>query len=399
MQEPFRAVRVTDDVYWVGAIDWTIRDFHGYSTERGTTYNAFLILADKVTLIDTVKAPFCEEMFSRIASVIDPAKIDYIVSNHSEMDHSGCLPQAIARIKPERVFASANGVKALNAHFHQDLGAEAVADGQTLSLGNRTLQFTETKMLHWPDSMISYLVEEALLFSQDGFGMHLAASQRFDEEFDLAVLEREAAKYFANILLPFAPMVQAALKKLGGLDIRIIAPDHGPLWRTNLSAVVSWYARWAEQKPLPKAVIVYETMWGSTEIMARAVQEGLVSEGIDVRSMRIRDCHRSNIATELLDTTALIVGSPTLNNQVFPTVAEVLSYAKGLRRKNLLGAAFGSHGWSGGAVAQIVEALNAMKAAMIGDPVDIEYVPEEKSLMRCRELGVLAARQIRERVG
>lgn len=399
MQEPFRAVRVTDDVYWVGAIDWTIRDFHGYSTERGTSYNAFLILADKITLIDTVKAPFCEEMFSRIASVVDPAKIDYIVSNHSEMDHSGCLPQAIAQIKPERVFASANGVKALKAHFHQDLGVETVADGQTLSLGNRTLHFTETKMLHWPDSMISYLVEEALLFSQDGFGMHLAASQRFDEEFDLVLLEHEAAKYFANILLPFAPMVQTALKKVGGLDIKIIAPDHGPIWRTNLGAVLSWYARWAEQKPLLKALIVYETMWGSTEMMARSIEEGLVSEGIDVRSIRIRDCHRSNIATELLDTAALIVGSPTLNNQVFPTVAEILSYAKGLRRKNLLGAAFGSHGWSGGAVAQIVEALNAMKVAMIGDPVDIEYVPEKESLMRCRELGVLAARQIRERVG
>ncbi|MCX5758168.1 MAG: FprA family A-type flavoprotein [Candidatus Hydrogenedentes bacterium] len=205
------AVRITDDVYWVGAIDRDLRDFHGYATERGTTYNAYLVLADKVTLIDTVREPFFEEMLARIASVIDPARIDYIVSNHSELDHTGCLPQTIELVRPEKVFASSHGVKTLQAHFHRDLGVTAVEEGETVSLGNRTLTFIETRMLHWPDSMFCYMVEEELLFSQDGFGMHLASDERFADEIEPAILRSEAAKYYANILLPFSPMV-----KIGG---------------------------------------------------------------------------------------------------------------------------------------------------------------------------------------
>ncbi len=232
---PSGAVQISEHVYWVGAIDWAIRDFHGYLTERGTTYNAFLILADKVTLIDTVKAPFRQELLARIASVIDPARIDYIISNHAEMDHSGCLPEIIRAVQPEKVFASTLGVKALQDHFHADIALTPVKDGETLSLGNMHVSFLETRMVHWPDSMFTFLVEEGVLFSNDGFGMHLAGTVRFDDEVERAVLVHQAAKYYANILLPFSSLIAKLLEKVRGLnlDIRLIAPDHGPVWRTD----------------------------------------------------------------------------------------------------------------------------------------------------------------------
>jgi len=394
MNAPFTAVKITEDVYWVGAIDWSLRDFHGYSTGRGTTYNAYLVVAKDVTLIDTVKVPFRDEMFGRIRSVIDPAKIRYIISNHSEMDHTGCLPEAAAWIKPEKIFASANGVKALDAHFHGAVAATAVANGEELSLGNKTVRFIETKMLHWPDSMFSYLVEDQVLFSQDGFGMHLASTERFDDQIDRGTVLYEAAKYYANILLPFAPMVSLALKKAETLPLKLIAPDHGPVWRRDIDLIVDLYANWAAQRPGRKAVIVYETMWGSTGAMAKAIEDGLVAEGVSVKSMRLKENHRSNVATELLGAGALIVGSPTLNNQMFPTVADMLTYLKGLKPKNLVGAVFGSYGWSEAAVRQLADAMGELQIKLVAEPLSVQYVPDEAALIKCRELGQQIAQSI-----
>jgi flavorubredoxin len=387
MNTPFSAIEIAKDVYWVGAIDWSLRDFHGYATDRGTTYNAYLVLADDITLVDTVKAPFLDEMLARIRSVVDPAKIRYIVSNHSEMDHTGCLPEAAASIKPEKLFASANGVKAIEAHFHGAVAATPVANGEELSLGSKTIRFIETKMLHWPDSMFSYLVEDQILFSQDGFGMHLASTERFDDQIDRGVLLHEAAKYYANILLPFAPMVSIALKKADTLPLKMIAPDHGPVWRRDIDLIVDLYASWAAQKPGRKAVIVYDTMWGSTAAMARAIEDGLVAECVNVKSMRLKESHRSNVATELLGVGALIVGSPTLNNQMFPTVADVLTYLKGLKPKNLVGAVFGSYGWSEAAVKQLAAAMGELQVKLVADPLAVQYVPDQEALIKCRELG------------
>jgi flavorubredoxin len=214
MKDIFKAIRISDHVWWVGAIDWNIRDFHGYMTKRGSTYNAYLILADKVTLMDTVRAPFRNEMMARIASVIDPGAIQYIVSNHSEMDHSGCLPEVIDAVRPEKVYTSVMGAKTLQEIFHRELPLIPLKDGDSLSLGNMTLSFLETRMLHWPDSMFSYLAEEQVLFSQDAFGMHLASSQRFDDEIDPAVLRYEAATYFANILTPYAALITKLLVRV-----------------------------------------------------------------------------------------------------------------------------------------------------------------------------------------
>ncbi len=401
MEKPFQAVKLTDRVYWVGAVDWAIRNFHGYATTRGTTYNAYLILADNTILIDTVKAPFRGELLSRIASVIEPEKIDYIVSNHSEMDHSGCLPEVIEAVKPEKVFASANGVKALSAHFHGEQDVVAVQDGESLSLGNVNLTFMETRMLHWPDSMFTYLAEEEILFSQDAFGMHLASTERFDDEIDNDVLEYEAAKYYANILLPLSSFVSKLLDRVGelGLNFKMVLPDHGPIWRTKIGRIVELYDKWAAQQRACKAVIVYETMWQSTAKMARAICDGLMSAGVSAKVMPLGSCHRSDVATEILDAGALVVGSPTLNNNMFPTVSDVLTYLKGLKPENLIGAAFGSYGWSGEAVKHIQNVFAEMNVELVGEGLKIRYVPDDAALEGCVFLGKEIASKLKERCG
>jgi flavorubredoxin len=395
MGSPFQAQRITDDIHWVGAIDWSVRDFHGYRTGRGTTYNAYLILGEKVTLVDTVKAPFKEELISRIRDVIDPAKIDYIISNHAEMDHSGCLPELIALTRPEKVFASPKGVEALHAHFGEELPLVAVKDGDAIQLsgadapgGPLTVQFMQTPFLHWPDSMFSYLPERKALFCQDAFGMHLASAERFAEELPDSLLEEEASRYYANILLPFSGFITKLFAKVekAGLDIALALPDHGPIWGTKFGMVTDWYRRWALQEPTAKAVVVYDTMWHSTDAMARALTEGLIHGGASVKVMPLSGSHRSDLATELLDAGALLVGSPTLNNQLFPTVADALCYLKGLKRKNLVGAAFGSYGWSGESIRQIEEQLAAMDVELAGS-LKTQYVPGADTLEQCRALG------------
>lgn len=389
MTSAFQAIPLTDKVFWVGAIDWSLREFHGYTTARGTTYNAYLVMADKITLIDGVKAPFKDELLARVASIVDPARIDYLVSNHSEMDHSGALPEIIRTIAPERVFASANGVKALSDHFGL-AGVTAVADGESLSLGNRTLTFLETKMLHWPDSMVSYLQEEQLLFSQDAFGMHLADPRMFADTIPEAVLAWEAKKYFANILTPFSPLILKALDRIAALKlpIRIIAPDHGPIWREGM---VGWplarYRRWSEQRPERRAVVIYDSMWQSSALMARCAGEGLREAGLETSLLSLSANNRSDVATEVLGAGAMLVGSPTINGQIFPSLADVLCYLKGLRPQGLLGAAFGSYGWSGEAVKQLNASLTEMGVEVVHPGVRVRYVPKPADQLACREFG------------
>jgi flavorubredoxin len=398
MKDIYSAVKVSDHVYWVGAIDWTIRDFHGYTTPHGSTYNAYLVMADEITLIDTVKAPFMEEMLSRIKSVVDPAKIKYIISNHSEMDHSGCLPQVIDLIKPKKVFASVMGTKTLKELFHDQREITPVKDGETLSLGNMELIFMETRMIHWPDSMFTYLAKDQLLFSQDAFGMHWATLERFADELPAANLEYEAATYYANIVLPYSPIVLKALDKVmaTGWSIKIFAPDHGPVWRKDLGWIIELYKKWASQKPTAKAVVVYGTMWHSTEKMARAISEALSVAGIQVKLLSMNETHRSEVAYEVLNAGALIVGSPTLNNNILPQMADVMTYLKGLKPANLIGAAFGSYGWSGESVKDMEGLLKEMKVEISAEAVSVKNVPDRSVLEKCAELGrTIAAELIR----
>ena len=395
-----KAIKISDNVYWVGAVDWTVRDFHGYQTGRGTTYNAYLIMADKITLVDTVKSSFKDELLARISSVVDPGKIDYIISNHSEMDHSGCLPEMIEIIKPEKVFASAMGQKALEAHFGIGSKITPVKTGENLSLGNMNISFIETRMLHWPDSMFSYLKEEQILFSQDAFGMHLAVDKIFDDQNNWEILEEEAGKYFANILMPYSNLIIKLLESVQAmhLPVKFVATDHGPLWRSNIAKILGLYREWSEHKPVSRTIIVYDTMWNSTAIMAKAIGEGLAESGVEYKILPMSASHRSDVATELLKSGAIIAGSPTLNNNVFPTMADVLTYIKGLRPTNMIGASFGSYGWSGESVAQVGDYLKSMNIEMVGEGVKVKYVPTEADLKSCFELGKLVGTKLKGKI-
>lgn len=397
----FQAKKVSEHVWWVGAIDWALRDFHGYSTQRGTSYNAFLVMGDYPVLVDTVKAQFRDEMLARIASVVDPKDIRVIVSHHAEMDHSGALPQTIDAIRPDKVYASQIGVKNLHAQLHDRHEITAVKDAETLKLGGLSFTFLETRMLHWPDSMVSYLAEDELVFSQDGFGMHLATPNLFADENDPAVLLYEARKYYANILLLYSPLVLKLLERIKGLGISIktIAPDHGPVWRKEIGTLLGWYTAWAEQKPEKRAVVVYDTMWQSTALMARAIGDAMAGEGVGVSVLPLQGSSRADVMTELLGAGALLVGSPTINNGMFPTVADVLTYARGLKPKNLIGAAFGSYGWSGEACTQVEAHLREMGVELVQPALKVRFVPDAAAIDTSRELGTAVATKLKERVG
>ncbi len=401
MKELLNAVKLTEKVYWVGAADWEIKSFHGYATERGTTYNAYLIMDKKITLIDTVKTAFRDELLARISSVIDPAQIDYIVSNHSEMDHSGCLPEMINIIKPEKVFASPMGEKNLKAHFGNDLPIDIVKTGDSICLGDNTLSFVETKMLHWPDSMFSYLSGEKMLFSQDGFGMHLAGLKRFADEYPADVIEWEAAKYYANILMLYASQILSLLEALPkfNFEITTIAPDHGPCWRKDPAWIIEQYRKWSVQKPEKSAIVVYDTMWKSTATMAKSIADGIISSGVAAEVIPLQSRDRSYVAAMALKSGALVVGSSTLNNQVLPPIADAMIYLKGLSPLNKIGFAFGSYGWSGEAIQHINDYLKATNVELTCEGVKAKYVPDQAALQECFNAGAALGKRLIEKIG
>lgn len=392
------ALEIKENIHWVGAIDWNIRDFHGYSTYKGTTYNAFLAMDEKITLFDTVKKPFLQEMLHNIKQLTDPAKIDYIVVNHVELDHSGCLPEMVELIKPEKIFCSPMGEKAIQSHFHPTgWPLEVVKSGDTLRLGKKTVHFLETRMLHWPDSMFSYIPEDKLLISSDAFGQHWSTSERFDDEVSQGELMAHAAKYYANILMIFSPNVQKLLQSVAEmkLDIDMIAPDHGLIWRKNPGQILAAYERWATYQTERKVVVAYDSMWHSTEKMARAISQGIIDEGVSVKLMDLKANHRSDIVTEILEARGILFGSPTLNNGMLPTMADLLTYLKGLRPKRKIGAAFGSFGWSGEAVKHINAYLEEMGVELVDPGIKVKNVPTHEDYKACAELGVRLAKAVK----
>ncbi len=382
-------VQIAEGVYDVGVQDWNISDFHGYSTPFGTSYNAFLVMDEKIALIDTVKAEFVDQLLDNIARVVDPKKIDLVISNHTEMDHSGGLPRVVHRIGENKpVFCSKMGEKNLTRHFPDRLNLKAVESGETLSLGKNTITFLETRMLHWPDSMFSYMKEKRILFSSDAFGQHYAGFEKYDDVVGGAIMPH-AKKYFANILLPYAPLILKLVDTVSemGLAIDTICPDHGVLWRKDPQKIIDAYVRWSRQETVDKAVVVYDTMWHSTQRMAEAISAGLHEAGMAVRPMSLRKWHRSDVMTEVLDAAAVVVGSPTLNNGLFPTVADFLSYMKGLKPKGRIGAAFGSYGWSGESVARICEVFESIGWEIPEKGPKIQYVPQRDALEACADFG------------
>jgi len=381
---------IKENIFWVGAIDWDVRDFHGYSTYKGTTYNAFLVKDEKIALFDTVKKSHLNELVHHIKQLVDPTEIDYLIVNHVEMDHSGSLPEIVDLIKPEKIFCSKMGLKAIMEHFHPEgWPLEAVDNGQTISLGKKSVQFIETRMLHWPDSMFSYLKEDKLLISSDAFGQHLASSERFDDQIDFSELMEQTAKYYANILTLYSPLIRKLLVKVQelGLEIDMIAPDHGVIWRSHINDVLQAYSDWSQNKGKRKALVIYDTMWESTKKMAKSIATGINMTGVSVKLINLAHNHRSDVMTEVLNAKAVILGCATLNNGMLPRMAGFLMYMRGLKPTNKIGAAFGSYGWSGEAVKLMNNSMEEMKFDIIEPGMRVKYVPGHADLKECVEMG------------
>ena len=384
-------VNVLKDVYWVGAVDWDVRYFHGftYSTHRGTTYNAYLIVDDKIALVDSVYGPFAKEMIDRISEIVSPEKIEYIIANHVETDHSGAIAEVVKLAPNAKVVGTERCKQGLLKHYFGDWNFQTVKTGDEISLGRRTLRFIEAPMLHWPDSMFTYIEEDGLLLPNDAFGQHLASSKRFDDEVDENIVMTEAAKYYANILWPLSGLVINKIEDIQKqkLKINMIAPSHGIIWRSNPSKIVQAYVSWAKGEAKNRVIIVYDTMWSSTEKMARSIVEGIISTGIEAKILRIPHTDRGDIIAELLEAKGILIGSSTINNGILPTVAPILEDLKGLKPKGKISAAFGSYGWGGGAIKTIEDMSRraGMEVALAG--LAVNWVPNRDELQKCFNFG------------
>lgn len=378
-------IEISKDIYWVGGIDWDLRDFHGYLTQRGSTYNAYLILDEKIVLVDTVKFYRFDEMISRIKQIIDPAKIDVILSNHVEMDHSGSIPKVLAVAPKAEVITSTQGEKGLRRHFKQDWNFRMMNSGETYKVGKRTLHFVHTPMVHWPDNMVTYIPEDKIILSNDAFGQHIASSERFDDEIGWDILREEAAKYYANIVMPYGDQTKKALDVVTGLQIEKICPSHGVIWRSYIPRIVEQYKKWANYETENKALIVYDSMWGSTAKIAAKLHEGLEESGLRVTLRNLKTNHISDIITDLIDSRLILIGSPTLNNGMLPTMGGFLTYLKGLRPKKRIGLAFGSYGWGGQAVGEIEAVMKGLGWEIPEKSINIKFIPDVTELNSVKE--------------
>jgi len=392
------SIKVLENIFWVGAVDWNVRHFHGftYSTHRGTTYNAYLIVDEKTAIIDSVYGPFAEEMIERIREIIDPSKIDYVVANHVETDHSGAIKEILKLAPQAKVVGTARCKEGLQKHYFGNWDFQVVKTGDEISLGKRSLKFIETPMLHWPDSMFTYIEKDALLLPNDAFGQHLATSKRFDDEVDEKILMEEAAKYYANILWLFSSLVIRKIEEIQKLSLKIsmIAPSHGIIWRSNPTKIVEAYLRWAKGEAVRKVLVVYDTMWGSTEKMAKAIVEGISNEGVETMLFRLPFSDRGDIIKELLEAKGILVGSSTINNGVLPTVAPFLEEMQGLRPRKKIAAAFGSYGWGGGAVKTIEESLEKAGMDIVAPALTVKWVPDKNEIQKCFEFGKKFAKKL-----
>lgn len=390
-------------VWQLPAVDWNVREFHGYAVDKGTTYNAYLTTGSKNTLFDTVKAPFTKDLIGMIKGILDPESIDYIVVNHAEPDHTGALSEIVDLVKPEKIFCSKSCKDALIAHYHKnDWPFEIIGDNQVFDIGGRTVKFIETRMLHWPESCFSYLQEDKILISNDAFGMHWATTGRYDCDVDLDELLAHCAKYYANILMPFSTFAQKLIQKLKSLNlpIDIIAPDHGVMWKDHIPEVLQAYERWSKPVLKKKAVILYDSMWKSTEKMAAEYLQAFSDSGFDAKLLNASLTRRSDVATEILDSAALVFGSPTFNSEILPTMGDQLCYIKGLLRNGScrVGALFGSYGWSGEAVKIIAEMLKKTGLNFPEEPIKYKYIPDAEVLQQCYEQGLRIAALAEEKV-
>jgi len=381
-------VQIKDNIFWTGYIDWDLRNFHGYSTPRGSTYNAYLILDEKPTLIDSVKSYGSKEMLSRIKEVIDPSKIEYIISNHTEMDHSGAIDELLHLCPKAKVVCSPKGEEGLRRHFKKDWPFQVVQTGDVLNIGKRDLKFILMPMVHWPDSMATYSEHDKILFPNDAFGQHYASNERFADELDLNVMFKEAEKYYGNIVLPYGAQVLKVLDMIAPLDVEMICPSHGLMWRRkeDIEGMVAYYQKWARHETDEKVMIVYDTMWHSTEIMAQRLLALLKEEGIEVTLINLQDTVISDVITEVVSTKFLLFGSPILNNRMLPTMAGLLMYLKGLKPQKRYAWTFGSYGWSTSGFKEMEEFLKEGGCDILGEGVYLKYIPDESELEELRKV-------------
>ncbi|MFA5156728.1 MAG: flavodoxin domain-containing protein [Candidatus Omnitrophota bacterium] len=392
-------IEIKKNIFWVGAVDWNIKNFHGhtYTTTRGTTYNAYLVIDDKIALVDTVYGPFSAELIERIRQVIDPAKIDYIIANHVETDHSGAMPEIMKLCPKAKVLGTAKCKEGLYRNYYGNWDFQVVKTGDKLELGKRTLSFIEAPMIHWPDSMFTYCPEEKLLMPNDAFGQHYATAERFDDEVSDCELMDEAEKYYANILWPLSAIIGKKLEEIISMNIPIdmIAPSHGIIWRKDPKKIINAYSSWVKNTTQPKAVVLYETMWRSTEIMARRIADGIIDSGIMAKVIDITQADRTETIKALFQAKGYVIGSSTHDNDMLPNLAGFLEFLKGLKPQNRLAAAFGSYGWAGGAVKNIESVLGASGIKIVQPGLGIQYVPDQAGLQQCYDFGKSFAENVK----
>ncbi|MCE8425129.1 MAG: flavodoxin domain-containing protein [Candidatus Methanoperedens sp.] len=400
MENDAMVVELKKDVFWVGTVDWNLKKFHGheYSTHRGTTYNSYLIVDEKIALVDTVWGPFSHELIENIKKIIDVKKIDYVIANHAETDHSGGLPELMELIPDATVVVSEKGRESIPKHYHEDWNFKVVTTGDSISLGKNSLVFVKATMLHWPDSMFTYLTGKNILMPNDAFGQHYASSARFNDEVDPAELYQEAIKYYANILTPFSDLVIKKIDEFKKLNIPvdIIAPSHGIIWRKDPMQIVEKYYEWASGGNDGSIVIIYDTMWKGTEKMAFAISEGLEKEGVRFKLFNMAVCDRNDVLTEVFKAKGILVGSPALNNGLLPTIKPILEDLKGLRFKNKFGAAFGTYGWSGENVKLLEENLEKAKIKVLQEGIKFKWQPTKEELEKCVEFGIGFAKKLKK---
>lgn len=393
-----RSVTVSKHITWVGGVDWNLRDFHGFETPRGSTYNAYLVRgSDKVALVDTVKTQFVPELLSRISDVIDPAKIDLIVVNHIEPDHNSGLREVMAACPNARVVASASGVRGI-AEYHNGLVVEAVGAADVIDLGGVTLDFLPASMVHWPDSMFTYCPEDAVLMCNDAFGQHLASAERFADEVGVGLALEELRVYYSYILVPFGTAIAKTLQKVAaaGWAPTTIAPSHGVIWRgADVARAIAAYEEAGSEDLLDKVVVVYSTMWGSTDELARTMADAVVSRGVDAELFDLGVASASQITRQLLDARGLLVGSPTLHHGMLPRVAGFLQSIGGLKPPGRLSAAFGSYGWSSGATKEIGDRLTAIGIEVVQDPFTQKFRPTASELESARAWAIEFADKVK----
>lgn len=384
-------IKIKDNIYWAGVKDWEIKRFHGeeYSTHRGSSYNAYIVKDQKIALVDTVWTPFNERFLDKLEQNVGLNNISLIVINHTEQDHAGSLPYLMERLPETPIYCTKNGAMMIKKHFHRDWNFNVVKTGDSVDLGEHKLVFAEMQMLHWPDSMATYVTGANVLLSNDAFGQHYASPYMFNDQVDQGELYQEAIKYYANILTPFSRMVKAKLKELAGLNLAIdmIAPSHGIIWRDNPMQIIEKYDQWAGDYHEGTVAILYDSMWGATRKMAQAIAKGLRNKGVGAKLLHTGRRDKNDVITEAFKAKGIIVGSSTINKVMLSSTAEILEIIKGLQFKNKVGAAFGSYGWSGESIKLVENRLKESGLEIVMDGIRAQYNPTPEDLKSCETFG------------